>query len=150
MKYLYVLAIVILSLAVMMACSKKQEDVDQLEQEMMTPEQPADTVTEDTVSPVAMDAAAVPAEEAPAYIPTTDEGEGFAIQIASCESLVYAEYLVETYTGRGYEPYISEYNHEGQLYYRVRISGFETLSDAKAVRDELVDRFSVKCWIDQL
>ena len=56
MKYLYVLAVVILSLAVMMACSKKQEDVDQLEQEMMTPEQPADTVTEDTVSPVAMDA----------------------------------------------------------------------------------------------
>jgi cell division septation protein DedD len=146
--------VLILSLSLVIACSQKQDEADRIEQEMLAAEQDsvaaADSAAAAAAATPPADVAAVPAEETSPYATTTDEGEGFAIQIASCESVEYAEHLVGLYAGRGYEPYITEYDLNGQLYYRVRLGGMATLADAKAVKDDLVDRYSVKCWIDRL
>ncbi len=153
MRYSYLILVLVLSLSLVIACSQKQDEADRIEQEMLAAEQDsaaADSAAADLAATPPVDVAAVPAEETSSYATTTDEGEGFAIQIASCESVEYAEHLVELYAGRGYEPYITEYDLDGQLYYRVRLGGMATLADAKAVKDDLVDRYSVKCWIDRL
>ena len=155
MRYSYLILVFILSLSLVIACSQKQDEADQIEQEMLAADQEAATAVADSTTAglaetPSVDVAAVPIEETSSYALATDEGEGFAIQIASCESLEYAEHLVELYAGRGYEPYITEYDLDGQLYYRVRLGGMATLADAKAVKDDLVDRYSVKCWIDRL
>ncbi len=155
MRYSYLVLVLVLSLSLVIACSQKQDEADQIEQEMLAAEQEAaaaaaDSITTDPAATPPADVAAVPAEETSSYAPTTDEGEGFAIQIASCESVEYAEHLVELYAGRGYEPYITEYDLNGQLYYRVRLGGLATLTDAKALKNDLIDRYSVKCWIDRL
>ena len=75
-------------------------------------------------------------------------GGGYTVQVAGCEDQAYAEYLVEKYTERGYDPYIATANVNGQTYYRVRIGSFETLGEAKALKTQLADRYSVVAWID--
>jgi len=77
-------------------------------------------------------------------------GGSFTVQVAGCESLEYAQHLIELYTDRGYEPYLTETTVEDQVYYRVRIGGFEGLAEAKKLRDELIDRYSIEPWVDNL
>ena len=70
-----------------------------------------------------------------------------AAQKAHCD---YAQYLVEKYTRRGYEPFVSTYDHLGQAYYRVRLGPVETLEDARALKAEVMDRYSLDAaWIDR-
>ncbi len=134
-------------------CSDKQEDADKLQQQMM--ESPETVTTVDTVTvPVDTtpqpDVSAVPTEEEAALpdLPGQPAGDGFVVQIAACESADYARYLVNTYIGRGYEPWVTEVMHDGQTYYRVRVGPFETHEAANQMKLELEDRFSIKPWID--
>ena len=102
--------------------------------------------TTDTSTAVA-DIAAVPEEVEP-ELPSAPAGEGFTVQVAGCEDRAYAEFLVERYTDRGYEPYVATATIEGQTYYRVRLGAFETLAEAKTLKAQIADRYSVDAWID--
>ncbi len=88
------------------------------------------------------------AEESISKMPKQPAGEGYTVQVAGCENRDYAEHLVDVYTERGYQPYVTSITVEGQGYYRVRIGIFESLSDAKALQAELKDKYSVDTWVD--
>ncbi len=139
----------LLSILLVFGCSKKKEEAAELEQELLnqqdtaaeTIESPADTM------PALADASAVP-EEVEYTPPSAPVGSGYTVQVAGCEDQAYAEYLIDTYTQRGYEPYLTSANVAGQTYYRVRIGSFETLAEAKVLKSQLADRFSIDAWID--
>ncbi|MEE8577348.1 MAG: SPOR domain-containing protein, partial [candidate division Zixibacteria bacterium] len=77
------------------------------------------------------------------------EGSGYVVQVAGCESPDYAEYLVKLYGKRGYEAFQTTATVDGQLFYRVRVGLYETEAEAAAIRDQLLDRYSVEGWIDR-
>ncbi len=52
------------------------------------------------------------------------------------------------YQNRGYEPYVTNETVDGQMTYRVRIGQFESFNDAKALKNELGDKYSIEPWID--
>jgi cell division septation protein DedD len=78
------------------------------------------------------------------------EQPGYVVQVAACESMEYAQYLVEKYQNRGYDPYMITATVEGQTYYRVRIGGIETEQEAKQLKNELLDKYSIQAWIDEI
>ena len=129
-------------------CAKKQEDAAQLEAEMMAQDSMADTteVLDSTVE-AASPEAAVP-EEPVVSMPAQPPGEGYTVQVASCTDYDYANYLVDKFTGRGYEPYVKTITYEGETYYRVRIGVYENFSEAKAMVAELADKYTLETWID--
>ncbi len=143
-----------------LGCSRKKEQAAKLEQEMMqgettavdtsavSPAESPETEATETTPAQEMDATAIPAEEETAITPQTEEAAGYVLQLAACESLDYAQYLVEKFTKRGYSPYLTTATVNGQTYYRVRIGGFETLEEAKQLQAELADKYSIKGWID--
>jgi len=167
MHYRWLAGLLVLVLLMALAgCSDEQkEEAARLEQELMDQEgeeavEPVategevaeETVTAEPVTP-AMDAGAIPEEETPEepqWEPPTATGSGYVVQIASCEDRDYAQYLVEKYTRRGYEPFVSTYDHLGQAYYRVRLGPVETLEAARALKAEVMDRYSLDAvWIDR-
>jgi len=153
MKYVKVIVIFSLALLLVAGCSKKQEEADKLEQEMLDENMAGDTVEMDSMAlgeGETLDASAVPVEEEPEFVPAVVEGEGYTVQVASCESLEYAQHLFEIYTSRGYEPYITQFDMEGQVYYRVRIGKIESESEAITLKNELSDKYSINAWIDVL
>ena len=138
------------------SCSRKKEEAARLEQEMMQEEGVVDTAAEAGLTPKdtaeyaapELDAGAIPSEE-PQFVPQEEEAAGYVVQVAACESLEYAQYLVEKYTARGYSPYLTTATVDGQTYYRVRVGGLATLQEAKELKTELVDKYSVEAWIDR-
>jgi cell division septation protein DedD len=140
-------------------CAEKQEDVDKMEQEMMAQDGQTTAAVADVDSigseiPVdepsaTPDAGAIP-EEAQ-FQDTRPAGGGYTVQVAACENLEYADYLVSTFVTRGYEPFMTSTVEDGQTFYRVRVGSFEGYSEAKALRAELVDKYSIhEAWIDQV
>jgi len=150
---LHWIVLFLLALVLLVGCSEDtKKEAAKLEQEMMG-EEAADTATaavEDTLGEISepMDAGAVPEEEEDVYVPSQPEGSGYTIQVASCESMEYAQHLIEKYSERGYEPYMTRVEVDGQLYYRVRIGNFQAKSEAVSLKAELMDRYSVQAWID--
>jgi len=156
MRTLWVLAIAVLTLALLAGCSDKQKEAAELEQEMRDLEA-ADTLAEidavpDTMAEPVADAAAIPdeAQPDPLPMPPVPEGEGYTVQVASCENEDYARHLVGVYADRGYDAFVTTITYEGQTYYRVRIGNFGGISDARTLQNELQDRFSETTWIDRL
>ena len=162
MRYRWLVGLCVLALlAIMIGCSDEQkEEAAKLEQELIDQEQPAgepaettaempEEVTTEPETP-AMDAGAIPEEEAePEWVPPAPSGSGYVVQIASCEDRDYAQYLVGKFTNRGYSPFVTTFNHEGQTYYRVRLGPVETLAEARDLKNEIVDKYSITaCWID--
>lgn len=154
-KRIFGLSVILLGLLVI-GCAEKQKEAEELEKEMMEQRVATDTAPEtadvDTATPTdtAMpDARAVPAEEEPeAIIQEAPEGD-FALQVAACESLEYARHLVDLYTERGYDPYLTTTVQDGQTFYRVRIGGFPTVAEATALQAEIRDKYSTKGWVDE-
>jgi cell division septation protein DedD len=155
--FLLIVLILAAAIIVVAGCSDdKKEEAARLEQEMMqdtaTPPPAPDTTaaTADTArARQRVEATAVPQEESPQRdMPARPAGSGYAIQIAGCEDPAYAEHLVDVYQRRGYQPYVSTFTKDGQLYYRVRLGLFESLAEARKVQTELNDRFSIYPWID--
>ena len=150
----------VLGTLVMTGCSDEQkEDATKLEQELLQMQDSAAIVdtttlaetTADTVAPEApdvVDVAAVPEETVERTMPARSTGDGYTLQVAGCESREYADYLIELYQQRGYEPYMTTFTVEGQLYYRVRIGSFETRREAIQLKNELAGKYSVEGWVD--
>ncbi len=77
----------------------------------------------------------------------TEPVMGFTVQTAACTDLDYAQYLLDLYRQRGYDPYITTETVDGTEYYRIRIGDFESYADAKALSREIHDKYSVDAWI---
>ena len=159
MKSLKIVLLSGLVICVLAGCSDKKKDAAKLEQELQQMDQAADTTAEaaaDTMVPATetpvADAAAVPEEEETGMsaMPPAPQGGGYTVQVASCQNRDYASHLVDMYFGRGYEPFVSTFNEDGQTYYRVRIGNLQTYAEAKALKLELADRYSINPWIDRL
>ena len=81
-------------------------------------------------------------------MPKKPAGDGYTVQVAGCEDSDYALHLVEVYTSRGYEPFVTTITVEGETFHRVRIGIFAALSDAKILQTELNDNYSIDSWVD--
>jgi cell division septation protein DedD len=154
-----------LTILLLVSCSEKQKEAARLEQEVKNLEE---TTATDTAAPESMtvaidtlsaatagaDASAIPPEAQPRItprpMPPAPTGKGWTVQVASCESQDYARRLVDVFTSRGYQPYVTTITKGQQLYYRVRIGNLTNIAEARRLKDELSDRYSVKAWIDQI
>ena len=157
MRTLSVILIGSLTVVLMLGCSDRQEEAEKLAQEMSDLEAvdsaagDSAAIADSLAAAEAMtDAAAVPDETVAQPMPPVPRGEGYTVQVASCENLEYAQHLIGVYANRGYEAYVTTITYDDQTYYRVRLGDFETLSEAQALKAELADRFSVETWIDRL
>lgn len=123
---------------------------DKSKKEAQTPAPPPiDTMALiDTTPVVPIDT--MPAEPEMPGMPRPPQGDGYAIQVASATDEAYARYLVDLWTGRGYEPFVETFTYNDELHYRLRLGLYMTYGEAKKVKDEIVDRFSMKVWIDQV
>lgn len=147
----------ILAVTILIGCSDKKDEAAKLEEDFLNRQNPVDTTVpvdtetvEDTMHRQGLgDAGAVPKEETDFDFPSAPAGGAYTVQVASCESPDYATYLVNKYTERGYQPYVTVAEVGGQTFYRVRIGAFDTQAEAKSLQAELLDRFSVTTWIDE-
>ena len=139
------------------SCSdEKKEEAAKMEQELMGDSQSVadsaalvDSLGQGIGEDTSFEPEAVPEEaETVKAMPKQPAGDGFTVQVAGCEDRAYAEYLVEKFTNRGYEPFVATATVEGQTYYRVRIGVYENYSEAKSMQAELLDRYSLNTWID--
>ena len=157
MKYAF-LFLFLMVLVLGTGCSDdKKEEAARLEQELMGDDStsdmaakqgmPADTTATSAMAVPKHEPGAVPSEKK-VNLPGKPAGSGFSVQIAGCENPDYATYLVDVYTRRGYEPYVTQATVDGQVYYRVRIGLFATLTEAKTLQAELLDKYSISPWID--
>ncbi|UCC45528.1 MAG: SPOR domain-containing protein [Candidatus Zixiibacteriota bacterium] len=152
------IAIIVLGVFVLLitGCADRQEEADRLQEEVesMESDTVADTAAESvrqaqpTDSPSTAGSAIPPADEPVRTMPQRPESAGYTVQVASCEDQNYAMYLVDLYTERGYEPWVTSYVQDGQQYYRVRLGIFTSRSEADALREELKDKYSLDTWID--
>ena len=156
MRFLLIVSLAVAGLWVLQGCSDKQKEAERLEQEMRDLDSGDSGTLQDTaaadLSATADAAAAVPEEpaEVKPAMPQAPSGSGYTVQVASCEDEDYARHLVDRYTGRGYEPFVTTITYNNQTYYRVRIGNFANYSEAKALMNELVDRYSISgIWVDE-
>ncbi len=150
------ITIFLLCVVFAVGCSKKKEEAERLEQEMLDQE-PAltDTAQAETLEPVdtawsevmAAEESVEPSRPGDEVLAQSDEPAGFVVQVAACPSLEYAYYLAELYETRGYETYLTSTLFQDQKFYRVRIGGYDTYEDAAAVQTEIRDRYSVSAWV---
>ncbi len=155
---LRILTLVLVFMGLLLAgCADKQKEAEELEREMMQKRAAVDSAP-DTTRPdtaartdvTAPDARAVPVEEEARSISRKPPEGDFAVQVAACENIEYARYLVDLYTERGYEPYLTTTVQDGQTFYRVRIGGIATVKEAEALRTEVKDKYSVAAWVDRV
>ncbi|MFH2036665.1 MAG: SPOR domain-containing protein, partial [Candidatus Zixiibacteriota bacterium] len=73
---------------------------------------------------------------------------GFTVQVAASGNYENTGILVEKYKERGYEPFVTEADINGELFYRVRIGVFETFNEANQLGLELKDKYSINYWVD--
>lgn len=154
MRKLRYLALVLFAVLLVVGCSEdRKKEAAKLEKEL---EQRQGEVAESTAVPPPdtmkakapqMKAEAVPAEPE-IGAPAPGQTSGYSVQVASCESRQYAESLVEKYKKRGFSPYITEFDYNGQVYYRVRLGPYDSRAAAESAKMELKDRYSINAWVD--
>ncbi len=138
------------------ACAERQDEVEKLGQEITEQEVDSATMATETapdsslaeVDEVSVDVDAAAALAETETIPEAPPGEGFTVQVAACTDYEYAQYMVDLYRRRGYEPYMTKFASGGESYYRVRIGAYETAAEAVALKTELLDKYSLETWVD--
>ena len=152
MKSVLSVIFTLLLFSLITGCSKKKEEQPPVEQEVTEPQ--ADTIAtdtlamQDTLAESGAEMEETTAPSSPEMMPPHPIS-GYTVQVAGCESSEYADYLIELYKKRGYDPYLTTATVNDQTYYRVRIGDFDNLQDAKALQNELRDKYSVQAWIDK-
>jgi len=141
----------------MIGCADRQDEAEKLGQEVTQQESAgvdssaADVDTTgvgaaDDAESSEADAAATPAETE--HIPDAPPGEGFTVQIAACTDYEHAQYLIDLFRKRGYEPYMTKSEVNGESFYRVRVGAYPAAAEAEQLRAELLDKYSLETWID--
>ncbi len=158
MRFVTIVLVGCLILALVTGCSEKQKEAEKLEQEMRQMGNDTGVVAGETTagtaaesSPIA-DASAIPEEEAPdiSGMPPAPLGDGYTVQVAACEEAEFSRHLVDLYKTRGYQPFVQTTVQGGVTYYRVRIGNFDTKAEADGLKRELADRFSLDPWVTSL
>ena len=147
-------ALMILTIAALFAsgCSDKQKESEKIEQDMA--DLAAESAMVDFSEPV-QDTSMIEDESELAVEPALDmprapQGDGYAVQVSSATDESYAYYLVDLWTQRGYEPYVTTITYDDETHFRVRIGLFDAHSQAKKLVAELEDKYSANAWIDQV
>ena len=138
MKQYKFAVILLMILALLVGCSKKQEEAAKLEQELLG-QNGQDSLVDSTAAEQVIDTTILlepePEAETSEYaMPKQPAGEGFTVQVAGCPDEAYANFLVGLYTGRGYEPFVTIATVEGQTFYRVRIGVFSRYVEATKIQ----------------
>lgn len=100
------------------------------------PVQPNKVTTETTINadPEALE---IP-EVAPTPLPTT----GWALQVGSYPTLDEATQQTDTWTSQGQKPYIVTASVDGEVWYRVRLSGLSDKAQAEALNRTLQEKMN--------
>jgi len=147
-------ALMILTIAALLTsgCSDKQKESEKIVQDMA--DLAAESALADTSEPVLdtsmmideSDLAVEPALE----MPRAPQGDGYVVQVSSATDESYLHYLVDIWTQRGYQPYVTTVTYNDETHFRVRIGLFDAYGEAKKLVAELEDKYSAKVWIDQV
>lgn len=134
-------------------CSKDEDKVAELEQEVMDAESQdvlADTTAGEGVTEPEQETAEgyAMAEEEPAKSYEPSATGGFTVQVGAGTNEVNADYLAEKFINRGYEAFITRVYIDDVLHYRVRVGNYETFEQAKEIGMEIKDKYSIDFWID--
>ena len=149
MSLLRLIFIATLSLLFILGCAKKKEQAQRLEKEIVGDTSIDSIIETDSVVIDTIESTQIEETKSPVInMPPRPKGVGYTVQIAGCEEETYAMSLVELYQSRGYEPFVVKENIDGMTYYRVRIGMLYSLNDAKLLKKELADLYSVDGWID--
>ncbi len=147
-------ALMILAVAALLAsgCSDKKKKSEKIEQDLA--DLAVETTTVDTAAP-ALDTSMIEdeselADEAALDMPGAPQGDGYVVQVSSATDESYAYYLVDLWTQRGYEPYVTTITYNDETHFRVRIGLFEEFSQAEKLVAEFGDKYSAEAWIDQV
>jgi DedD protein len=149
----------ILFLLLLLSGCSKDEEIAELEQEIREseavdplaerPEASDTTAAAEEPGEVVMTPEAAPTEEpVREEMPRRPDIAGYTVQVAAGTNYEYTSELVDLFNQRGYEAFVTDAVVGGQTFYRVRIGTFEDKRDAKALGEELKDKYSVSYWID--
>jgi cell division septation protein DedD len=156
-KFIAILAIFLL---LSVGCSKDNDQVSELEQEVLNDQgedylAEDETMAEDTMPEAEPEEYAMTPETAPEEettedydIPEPPPGEGYTVQVAAGHNFDYARFMVDKFITRGYEAYLQDADVEGETYYRIRIGNYATVTEARTVGEDIQDKYSLDYWID--
>jgi len=153
MTRLFMILVLIVALVVI-GCSKKQEEIDALQQEATGEDATAvmDSLqgTSGETAEMSHPATTKPVAKEPEPEPEPDYTgmTGFIIQLGSYNNYELASYWAEKYQNREYPAFLRQVELDGQTYYRLRVGVYDTYKEAKQVGELLADRYSVNYWID--
>lgn len=156
MKIFSISILIIAFLGLGFGCSKNEEVAD-LEKEVKEAESIdylADTIPEQEAAETAAEEYALSPEQAPEEVspmetmPRHVSSEAFTVQIAAGTNLEFVRLMADRFAARGYDAFVTEVDIDGTAFYRVRIGGFSTVSEAEALGWELKDKYSVDFWVD--
>ena len=81
-------------------------------------------------------------------VPTSEAGR-FVVQVGSFKDERIARVQADKMERYGYRAWVESADVPGKgRYYRVRIGGFETTTDAERVAESLSRQLGVSCWVD--
>ncbi len=98
------------------------------------------------------DAGAIPEEEKLGVRAGTQSGlaGGYVVQIASTPDRAYAQNLAATFVSRGYTAYVTNAEVKSATYFRVRIGRFATLTEARQIVAQLLQKYAVAGFVTQV
>lgn len=157
MLRIWMVCVVVIGL-IAVGCSKKQEEIDSIQQEAAEDEaaEVLDSLSRaareyDTAAVRASESATMqqpvtpkPKEPEPMY----PDQEGFVVQVGSYFDRGLADYWADRYRNWGYEAFVQTADIGDAVYYRLRIGVFATYEEALEIGKFLEDRYSAEYWVD--
>ena len=129
------------------------------------PEPAVDNTAKDSVMALVAAQSSKTVEPQPGQSPTSGSESGvtpagamprrevpgnYTVQIAASISEAFALELVDLNSRRGYEPYVDTKIISNVSWYRVRVGHFDTFARAAGKRDELINKYSLQAWVDNI
>lgn len=148
---LFCVAAVSISLVAFFGCSKKKDEdisadeiIDEAEKET------ADTSMAETAKPPAE--AEKPAAAEPSYQPRFSESGRYVVQVRAYPSETSAKRFMQTLLDKGYPSYVAQVDNPTPdltgSYFRVRIGGFDAISDAREFGEKVLVSLGFQYWVD--
>ena len=151
MMRLFVMTLLIAALVVV-GCSKKQDEIDALQQEAAGRDAAAVMDSLERAGREAADMQPLETARTPVSEPEPEPDyyamEGFVVQLGSYNDYELAAYWAERYQNREFPAFLRQVEMEGRVYYRLRVGVYETYEEAKQIGELLADRYSASYWID--
>ena len=143
-RNLFLLITICLSVFVIMACSKKQE------QEAQKTAPPVATIP-DTLISAPVDTIPLLEEEVKPEVVSSPDGK-YTVQVSSWQTRQKADRIAQRFRDKGYDAYVqSAYlTDRKETWYRVRVGRYATNTDAAQAANEIRDLLESGYWIDRV